>query len=194
MKISLFSLFIWSALINNIVLIRFLGLCPFFGVSAKLKNSIFMGIAVVFVMTSSCCITHFVYYHFLLPLNLVFLRTLIFIFTIASFVQFVELYIKKTAPQLHKTFGIYLPLITTNCTILAATFLNIDYNFTFAQGIVFALGTSIGFTLAIALFSSLREQLRYSSIPKSFQGHGIVFITAGILSLIFIGFTGLAGI
>lgn len=181
-------------LVNNIILIRFLGLCPFFGVSNKIETSISMGLAVIFVMTLATAVSWTIYHGILVPLNLVFLRTAFFILIIASLVQLVEMFLKKTSPTLYRALGIYLPLITTNCGILAIAFLNIDFEYSFVEGIIFAVGASIGFTIAIVIFASLRERLEEAPIPDSFKGYPISFILASLLSLAFMGFAGMFGL
>jgi len=181
-------------LVNNIILMRFLGLCPFFGVSNKIETSISMGFAVIFVMTLATSVSWTVYHFILLPLDLVFLRTAFFILIIASLVQLVEMFLRKTSPTLYRALGIYLPLITTNCGILAVAFLNIDYKYSFVQGVVFAAGASIGFVIAIVVFASLRERLEHAPIPDSFKGYPISFILASLLSLAFMGFAGMFGL
>ncbi len=184
-------IFLSAFLINNILLIRFLGLCSFFGISNNLKSSIGMGMAVVFVTVMACSISWAVYTYLLLPFELEYLRTATFILTIASFVQFEEIIIRKKLPVLYKAFGIYLPLITTNCAILAAAFLGIDYKFSFIQNLVFTLGISTGYCLVIIVFASMRERIDTSPIPASFKGIPIALVSAGLMSLAFLGFKGL---
>jgi len=191
---ELFLIFFSAMLVNNIILMRFLGLCPFFGVSNKIETSISMGFAVIFVMTLATSVSWTVYHFILLPLDLVFLRTAFFILIIASLVQLVEMFLRKTSPTLYRALGIYLPLITTNCGILAVAFLNIDYKYSFVQGVVFAAGASIGFVIAIVVFASLRERLEHAPIPDSFKGYPISFILASLLSLAFMGFAGMFGL
>lgn len=191
---ELFLIFFSAMLVNNIILIRFLGLCPFFGVSNKIETSISMGFAVVFVMTLATSVSWIVYHLILVPLNLVFLRTAFFILIIASLVQLVEMFLKKTSPTLYRALGIYLPLITTNCGILAIAFLNIDYEYAFLPGVIFAAGASIGFVIAIVIFASLREILEDAPIPEMFKGYPISFILASLLSLAFMGFAGMFGL
>lgn len=191
---ELFLIFFSAMLVNNIIFIRFLGLCPFFGVSNKLETSISMGFSVIFVMTLATSVSWAVYHLILVPLDLVFLRTAFFILIIASLVQLVEMFLKKTSPTLFRALGIYLPLITTNCGILAVAFLNIDYGYSFVQGVIFAVGASGGFVIAIAVFASLRERLDDAPIPESFKGYPISFILASLLSLAFMGFAGMFGL
>ncbi len=184
-------IFLSAFVVNNILLIRFLGLCSFFGLSNNVKSSIGMGMAVIFVTVMACSISWAVYTYLLIPFKVEYLRTVTFIFTIASFVQFEEIIIKKYIPALYKAFGIYLPLITTNCTILAAAFLGIDYRFSFIQNLVFTLGISAGYCFVIVLFASMRERIDVSPIPAGFKGVPIALISAGLMSLAFLGFKGL---
>ncbi|MCD6408525.1 RnfABCDGE type electron transport complex subunit A [bacterium] len=184
-------IFLSAFIVNNILLIRFLGLCSFFGISTQIKASLGMGIAVIFVTVMACSISWIVYYHLLLPFHLEYLRTVAFILTIASFVQFEEIIIKKKLPALYKAFGIYLPLITTNCAILASAFLGIDYKLSFIQNLIFSIGISSGYCLVIVLFAGIREEIEFSPIPENFRGVPIAFITAGLMSLAFLGFKGL---
>ncbi|HOL21437.1 MAG TPA: RnfABCDGE type electron transport complex subunit A [bacterium] len=190
-EMNLGLIFLSAFIINNILLIRFLGLCSFIGISTNLKSSAGMGIAVVFVTVMACSISWAVYQYLLIPFHLEYLRTATFILTIASFVQFEEILIRKKVPALYKAFGIYLPLITTNCAILASAFLGIDYKFSFIQNLVFAFGISSGYCFVIVLFASIRERIDTSPIPSSFRGIPIAFIIAGLMSLAFLGFKGL---
>jgi electron transport complex protein RnfA len=187
-------IFVSACLINNIVLIRFIGLCPFFGLSTNLKNALGMGIAVTFVATIATIVSWSVYNLVLVPLHLEFLRTAAFILTIASLVQLEEMFIKKHIPQLYKSMGIYLPLITTNCAILATTFLNIDYKLDLYKSIVHGVGIACGFTIAIVVFASIRERICTAPVPKSLQGYPISFFLASLMSLAFLGFKGLFGL
>ncbi|MFA5839893.1 MAG: RnfABCDGE type electron transport complex subunit A [Candidatus Margulisiibacteriota bacterium] len=191
---ELFGIFFAAFLINNILLIRFIALCSFFGVSTKIDTAIGMSSAVVFVMTISSAMSWIVYHAVLSPLHLEFLRTAIFILVIASLVQLEELYMKKMVPNLYKAMGIYLPLITTNCAILAVAFLAIDYKYNFIQSMVYSVGVSFGYSLAIILFAYIRERMALALIPKWFQGYPIAFITAALMSLAFLGFTGMFGL
>lgn len=188
------KIFIGAFLVNNILLMRFLGLCPFFGVSASLSTSTGMSAAVLFVMLLAAWVSWIVYHALLAPLGLVFLRTAVFILVIAGLVQFVEMVLKKYVRTLYSAMGIYLPLITTNCAILAVTFLNVDYRFNLLQATVFALGTAAGFALAIILFAAIRERLDDAPISRSFRGYPIAFIGASLVSLAFLGFASLFGI
>ncbi|MFA6548839.1 MAG: RnfABCDGE type electron transport complex subunit A [Candidatus Margulisiibacteriota bacterium] len=191
---ELFGIFFAAFLINNILLIRFIALCSFFGVSTKIDTSIGMSFAVIFVMTISSAVAWVLYHFVLFPFHLEFLRTATFILTIAALVQLEELYLKKMIPTLYRAMGIYLPLITTNCAILAVAFLVIDYRYSFLQSMVYSLGVSAGYSLAIILFAYVRERMLLAPIPKWFQGYPIAFITAALMSLAFLGFTGMFGL
>jgi electron transport complex protein RnfA len=191
---ELFGIFFAAFLINNILLIRFIALCSFFGVSTNIGTSLGMSFAVIFVMTISSAVSWAVYYFILAPFHLEFLRTAVFIITIASLVQLEELYLKKMIPTLYRSMGIYLPLITTNCAILAVAFLAIDYKYNFLQSMVYSLGVSAGYALAMILFAYVRERMAIAPIPKWFQGYPIAFITAALMSLAFLGFSGMFGL
>ncbi len=187
-------IFVAAFLVNNILLMRYLGLCPFFGVSTSLNTAFGMSAAVLFVMLLAGWVTWVIFHLILIPTNLVFLRTATFILVIASLVQLVEMFLKKNFRTLYSAMGIYLPLITTNCAILGVTFLNIDYRFNLLQATIFALGTGLGFALVIILFAALRERLDYAPINRSFRGYPIAFIAASLVSLAFMGFIGLFGL
>ena len=190
-----FFLIVLSAmLVNNILLIRFISLCSFFGISNNMKASVGMGLAVVFVMTMSNAVSWFVYHLVLEPLHLEYLRTAAFILTIATFVQLVEMFIRKTAPALYKALGIYLPLIVVNCGVLAAAFFAVDYKLDVARSIVYALGVSLGYFLALVMFAGIRERLEMAPVSRSFRGYPLAFITASFMSLAFLGFKGLFGL
>ncbi len=180
-----------AMLISNIVLMRFLGICPYVGVSKKQSTALGMGFAVVFVMTFATIISFLVQKLVLDAFGLEYLQTIVFILVIASLVQMVEIIMKKIAPALFDALGIYLPLITTNCAILGVAILTIQKNYTFIEGLIFSIATGIGYMIAIFIFAGLRERLEFSDIPKPFQDASIALITAGILSLAFFGFTGL---
>ncbi|MDF3002041.1 MAG: hypothetical protein K0Q48_2160 [Bacillota bacterium] len=184
-------LFISAAIVNNFVLTRFLGLCIFFGVSKRLDASLGMGMAVTSVITLSSMLAWVVYTFVLLPLDLVFLKTVVFVLLIASFVQLLEMIIKKYAPALYGMWGIYLLLIATNCVVLGVPLINAESGFTFMKSVVNALGSGVGFAIAIVLMASLREKLEYADVPKPLQGMGIAFILAGMLALSFLGFSGM---
>lgn len=190
---TLLAIFISSIFVNNIILMRFIGLCSFFGVSNKISSALGMSGAVFFVMNLAAVTSWLLYNFVLVPLQLEFLKILVFILVIASLVQLVELFMKKNLPSLFKALGIYLPLITTNCAILAVAFLIVDYKYNLLQTIIFASGTAVGYTIAIILFSSIRERLELAPLPNAVKGYGIVFITAALMSLAFMGLTGLFG-
>lgn len=180
-----------AALVNNVVLVKFLGLCPFMGVSSKLDSSLSMGLATTFVLTLAA-VAGWAVEHFLLqPMGIGFLRILAFILIIAAVVQFTELLIRKSSPVLHKVLGIYLPLITTNCAVLGVALLNVQQEASFLESVLFGMGSALGFTLVMVLFAALRERLALLAVPTVFAGAPIAFITAGILSLAFMGFSGL---
>lgn len=190
MKEYLF-LFISTILVNNFVLTRFLGLCIFFGVSKNLNASVGMGMAVTSVMTLSTILSWLVMHFVLIPLNLMFMKTVVFVLLIASFVQLLELIIKKYSPTLYGMWGIYLLLIATNCVVLGVPLINAENNYPFMMSVVEALGSGIGFALAITVMASLREKLVYADVPKALQGMPIAFIIAGMLALSFLGFSGM---
>jgi Na+-translocating ferredoxin:NAD+ oxidoreductase subunit A len=185
------TLFIGSVIVNNFVLTRFLGLCIFFGVSKSLNASLGMGMAVTSVITLSSILAWVVYYFVLVPFGLTFLKTIVFVVLIASFVQLLELIIKKQAPALYNMWGIYLVLIATNCIVLSVPILSVESNYPFGMSVVFAIGSGMGFALALVLMASLREKLAYANVPKALQGTGVAFIVAGMLSLAFLGFSGM---
>jgi electron transport complex protein RnfA len=180
-----------AVVINNFVLTYFVGICPFIGVSKKIDSALSMGIAVTFVMTITATVTWIINHFVLIRFGLPFLEYVSYIVVIASLVQFVEMFIKKTLPSLYKTLGIFLPLITTNCAILFVALLQALRNYGFIQSIVFGFGAGVGFTLAIVIMSGIREQLELADIPKPFRGAAVTLITAAILALAFMGFSGL---
>ncbi|MBQ8784943.1 MAG: electron transport complex subunit RsxA [Alphaproteobacteria bacterium] len=190
---SLTMIFISAILVNNIVLSQFLGICPFLGVSKKISTAAGMGLAVMFVMTIASIATYLVYYKLLVPNGLEFMNTVVFILVIASLVQMVEIIIKKTSPALYQALGIFLPLITTNCAVLGIAILSIQKEYSLIYSVCFSLANAMGFTLAIILFAGLRERLNASmaSMPKAVRGVPIVLITAALLSLAFMGFSGI---
>lgn len=185
------TLFVSAAIVNNFVLTRFLGLCIFFGVSKKLDASLGMGVAVTAVITLSSMLAWVVYTFILLPFDLVFLKTIVFVILIASFVQLLEMIIKKMAPALYGMWGIYLLLIATNCVVLGVPLINAESDYTFVYSVVNALGSGAGFALALVLMASLREKLDYADVPQSIRGLGVAFILAGMLALSFLGFSGM---
>ena len=188
---ELFLIVVSAILVNNFVLARFLGLCPFIGVSNRLETATGMSLAVLFVMTLAGLVTWTVYALVLEPFGLEYLQTVCFILVIASLVQLVELFIQKASPSLYRSLGIYLPLITTNCAILGVAVLNIQKDHTLLQTLVFSAGAALGFGLALVLLASIRNRLEFARVPSSFKGAAISFITIGILSLAFMGFSGL---
>ena len=198
---ELFQLVIGAILVNNFVLMRFLGICPYVGVSKKLDSAIGMGMAVIFVMTMASLVTWIIYTYLLnpetnvfsatIPVDLTFLRTIAFILVIASLVQLVEMVIQKVSPNLYRSLGIYLPLITTNCAILGVAVLNIDQSLNLVESLVQGFTAGIGFTLALVLMAGIRERFETSEIPESMQGLPITFIMAGLMSMAFLGFSGL---
>lgn len=187
---SLFFIVISAIFINNFVLARFLGLCPFFGLSKKVDTGIGMGMAVTFVMVLAGAITWMIYSYLLVPFNLEFLRTIAFILVIASLVQLVEMSIKKFSPTLYQALGIYLPLITTNCAVLGVTVLLVTTGYNFIQSVVFSFASAVGWTLAIILLAAMTERQRFANINPSMQGFALSFITAALLSIAFLGFSG----
>ena len=186
-------IFISAIFVNNIILSQFLGICPFLGVSQKVNTSLGMGAAVAFVMTLATIVTYLVQYYILNPLGLQYLQTIAFILVIAALVQMVEIILKKVSPALYQALGIFLPLITTNCAVLGVAILVIQKDYSLLQSIVYAFSTAIGFALAITVFAGIREQLSLVKIPKGMQGVSIVLVTAGLLSLAFMGFSGVDG-
>ncbi len=188
---ELFLIIIGTVFVNNFVLARFLGLCPFMGVSKRVETATGMGMAVVFVMTLASTITWIIQTFVLNPFNLQYLQTIMFILVIASLVQFVEMFIRKVSPTLYQSLGIFLPLITTNCAVLGVALLTVQKNLGFFSTITFAFGSSLGFTLALVLMAGIRERDEMADTPKPFRGTALAFITAGILSLAFMGFSGM---
>ena len=180
-----------AVLVNNVVFVRILGLCPFMGVSKKLETATGMGAATTFVLTMACGASYIIDRWLLIPNQLEYLRTLSFIVTIAAIVQLTELVIQKTSPLLHQVLGIYLPLITTNCAVLGIPLLNVSLRHNFLESLLFGFGSAVGFTLALILFAGIRERLEAADVPVHFRGTAIAMITAGLMSLAFMGFAGL---
>ena len=180
-----------TVLVNNFVLVQFLGLCPFMGVSNKLETAMGMSLATTFVLTLSSVCSYLVYTYLLAPLDITFLKTISFILVIAVVVQFTEMVVRKTSPLLYKLLGIFLPLITTNCAVLGVALLNIKKMNGFVDSIVYGFGAAVGFSLALILFSAMRERIAVADVPLPFQGSAIGMVTAGLMSLAFLGFTGL---
>jgi len=184
-------LIVGAVLVNNFVLTRFLGICPFLGVSKDLPTAVGMGGAVIFVITCASAVTWVFQYWILVPLHADYLQTIAFILVIATFVQFVELVLKKSSPGLHRSLGIYLPLITTNCAVLGVAVLNIKKELPFLKSCAFGFGAAAGFALALIIFTGMREKISRANPPVAFQGTALALVTAGLLSLAFMGFSGL---
>lgn len=184
-------LLIGAILINNFVLVQFLGLCPFMGVSNKLETAMGMSAATTFVLTLASVCSYLTYTYLLIPLELTYLKTISFILVIAVVVQFTEMVVHKTSPLLYKVLGIFLPLITTNCAVLGVALLNINKQHSFVESALYGLGAAAGFSLVLILFSAMRERLAVADIPEPFQGSAIGMVTAGLMSLAFMGFAGL---
>ncbi|HGG59391.1 MAG TPA: electron transport complex subunit RsxA [Gammaproteobacteria bacterium] len=180
-----------TILVNNFVLVKFLGLCPFMGVSRKLETAIGMGLATTFVLTLSSLSSYLVNNYLLAPLHIEYLRTISFILVIAAIVGFTEMVVHKSSPMLYKVLGIYLPLITTNCAVLGVALLNVQENNGFLESGLYGFGASIGFTLVLVLFAAVRERITVADVPQPFKGNAIALITAGLMSLAFMGFSGL---
>jgi electron transport complex protein RnfA len=188
---ELIAIFLGMVLINNFILVRFLGLCPFFGVSKQLGSAISMGVAVTFVMTIASLATWLIYNYILVPFDIEFMHIVIFILVIATLVQIIELFIKKTNAQLYFAFGIYLPLITTNCAVLGITLIVVQQDYSLSGAMVAALGGGLGFTLVLAMMAGIRERLELANAPKAMKGLPIAFIIAALLGLAFSGFGGM---
>ena len=182
---------IGSAIVNNVVLSQFLGICPFLGVSKKVETASGMGGAVIFVITIASFFTSLIYKFILVPLNIAYLQTIVFILVIAALVQFVEMFLKKVMPSLYNALGVYLPLITTNCAVLGVALTNVQKEYGILTGVVNGIGTSLGFAIAIVIMAGIREKFEYNDISESFQGTPIVLITAALMSIAFFGFSGL---
>ena len=188
---GLLSLSLGAILIENFVLVQFLGICPFLGVSKSTDTATGMGLAVIFVMTVSSAFTYLVDNFLLRPLGLEYMQTVAFILVIAAFVQFVELILEKFIPTLYKALGIYLPLITTNCAVLGVALINAQNNYNFIESVLYGATAGTGFLLAITLFASVRERLKFADYPKAFEGFPIALVTASLLSMAFMGFQGM---
>ena len=187
-------IFVSAMVVNNILLIRFIALCSFFGISNSIKTSVGMSMAVIFVMVMATAVSWPVYHLILVPLGLTYLRTAAFILTIATFVQLVEMFIRRVYPPLYRAMGIYLPLIVVNCAVLAAAFLCIDYELGFVKSEVYTIGVGVGYLVAIVMFAAIREVVDHAPVPALFKGTPIAFITASLMSLAFLGFKGLFGL
>ncbi len=187
----LFLTLLTTSLINNVVLSQFLGLCPFLGVSKNVKTAAGMGAAVIFVITLASAITAVLYNGVLVPLELTFLETIVFILVIAALVQLVEMALKKLSPALYNALGVYLPLITTNCAVLGVALTNVQNGYDFVTSVVAGFGTAAGFAIAIIIMAGLREKMAHNNVPKAFRGMPIVLLTAGLMAIAFYGFSGL---
>lgn len=188
---NLLTILVSTVFVNNYVFARFLGICPFLGVSQKMETATGMGIAVTFVITMASAITYFVQHSILDPLGIGYLQTLVFILIIASLVQFTEMVIRKLSPSLYDAMGVFLPLITTNCIVLGVTIINIQESYTFLESITSGIGASLGFFLALLLISALREKLEVADVPKALEGVPIALVAAGLMSIAFTGFSGI---
>lgn len=188
---SLIVLALGSALINNVVLSQFLGLCPFLGVSKKVKTAVGMGTAVIFVITLSSIVTGLIYKFLLARFDITYLKTIVFILVIAALVQFVEMFLKRFIPSLYQALGVYLPLITTNCAVLGIALTNVSKDYNLLEGTINGFATSVGFTISIVILAGIRERMQYNDIPKAFRGMPIVLVSAGLMAIAFCGFSGL---
>lgn len=188
---ELFLIAVGSALVNNVVLSQFLGICPFLGVSKNVKTAAGMGAAVIFVIGIASLVTGVIYKFLMVPAGLEYLQTIVFILVIAALVQFVEMFLKKSMPPLYNALGVYLPLITTNCAVLGVALTNVQKSYSILQGVVNGLATATGFLVAIVLMAGIREKIEHNDISESFQGTPIVLVTAGLMAIAFFGFSGL---
>jgi electron transport complex protein RnfA len=188
---DLLILLISSSLVNNVVLSQFLGLCPFLGVSKKVETAVGMGSAVIFVITIASAVTAVIYKGILVPLDITYLQTIVFILVIAALVQFVEMFLKKYIHALYQALGVYLPLITTNCAVLGIALTNVQKNYGIGFSIASGFSTAVGFLIAIVILAGIREKMAYNDIPESFKGMPIVLVTAGLMAIAFCGFSGL---
>ena len=188
---NLLSITLGAILVNNFIFSQFLGCCPFLGVSKKVDTAVGMGIAVTFVMGLASAVCFFVNNYVLMPLGLGYMQTVAFILVIASLVQFIEMFLQKSMPSLYTALGVYLPLITTNCAVLGVVLLNVQNNYNFISSVVYGITGGLGFLLAIVLFASIRERLVFADYPKAFEGFPIALVTAGLMALAFMGFSGL---
>ena len=188
---ELILIIIGSAIVNNVVLSQFLGLCPFLGVSKKTETASGMGAAVIFVITIAALVTSVIYKYILVPLKLEYLQTIVFILIIAALVQFVEMFLKKSMPSLYESLGVFLPLITTNCAVLGVALNAVQYEYNILESVVYGFGISVGFTIAIVILAGIRESIEFNDIPESWQGMPIVMVTAGLMSIAFFGFSGI---
>ena len=191
MNTSLLLIIITTALVNNVVLSQFLGICSFLGVSKQIKTSLSLGVAVIFVITLSSGVASLLYDFLLVPLHLEYLETIVFILVIACLVQIVEMFLKKTSPAIYNALGIYLPLITTNCAVLGIALSNVQSGYGILESTINGCGSAVGFTIAIVILAGIRERLEHSPIPEAFKGTPIVLITSGLMAIAFFGFSGL---
>lgn len=189
--LTYFTIIIAAIFVNNVILSQFLGICPFLGVSSKVETSMGMGAAVTFVMAIASAVAWLIQSYILVPLDIVYMQTIVFILVIAALVQMVEIIMKKVSPVLYQALGIFLPLITTNCAVLGVAILMIQKEFSLLESIVYAVASAIGFWLAMVIFAGIREQLELDEVPDAFKGIPIALITAGILAMAFMGFSGL---
>lgn len=189
-------IFVSTSIVNNVVLSRFLGLCPFLGVSKKVETAAGMGGAIIFVITLSSLVTGLIYKFILVPTGFQYLQTIVFILVIAALVQFIEMVLKKNMPALYKSLGVYLPLITTNCAVLGVAldnvtkYYDVGASYDLLKGVIYGFGTSVGFAISIIIMASIREKMEYNDVPEAFKGTGIVVVTAGLMSIAFCGFSG----
>lgn len=188
---ELIIILIGAALVNNVVLSQFLGLCPFLGVSKKVETAAGMGGAVIFVITIASLLTSIVYKFIMIPFHIEYLQTIVFILLIAALVQFVEMFLKKSMPSLYSSLGVYLPLITTNCAVLGVALINVQKEYGILQSVVNGFGTALGFTISIIILAGIRERCEHNDVPESFKGSPIVLLTAGLMAIAFCGFAGL---
>ena len=191
MELSYFAIIIGAIFVNNVVLAQFLGICPFLGVSSKVETSMGMGAAVTFVMALSAVVTWLIQTYILVPLGIEYMQTIVFILVIAALVQMVEIVLKKVSPSLYQALGIFLPLITTNCAVLGVAILMIQKEYSLLEGLLYSVSTALGFALALVIFAGLRERLEFEDVPKAFEGVPIALITASLLAMAFMGFSGL---
>lgn len=188
---QLLVILISSSLVSNVVLSQFLGLCPFLGVSKKIKTAAGMGVSVIFVITLAAAVSNIIYEFVLVKFEITYLQTIVFILVIAALVQFVEMFLKKFMPSLYQALGVYLPLITTNCAVLGIALTNVQKEYNFLFSIVNGFATAAGFTIAIVILAGIREKMEYNDVPESFKGMPIVLVTAGLMAIAFCGFSGI---
>lgn len=188
---AMILLIVSAALVNNVVLSQFLGLCPFLGVSKQTKTAASMGAAVIFVITIASFVTAVINRFLLVNLNLEYLQTIVFILVIAALVQFVEMFLKKFSPAIYSALGVYLPLITTNCAVLGVALNSVQYGYGILKSVVYGFGTAVGFTISIVILASIRERCEGNDVPEAFKGSPIVLLTAGLMAIAFIGFSGI---